>query len=244
MAVMGSMVVMDRMVMAMTDAAPASAASRQGLIRLMAWLSPAFPVGGFSYSAGFESAVVEGHVADGDDVQSWLRILLTDGGLRNDAILLAEAHRRVGEGRAIGELVTLASALAGSAERYAEITRLGEAFIGAAKAWPHPVLEALPGVVPYSVAVGAVAAAHKVPRIDAIAAFLHTQISQYISVAIRLGVIGQSRGLAILAAAEEPLLAAAQGTDRLGLDDLGSATVIADTLSMRHEIQYSRLFQS
>lgn len=220
-------------------------AGRQALLRLMAWLSPAFPVGGFSYSAGFESAIVEDHVRDGDGVEAWLLTLLSAGGMRNDAILLGEAHRLQSEGQPLEDLMSLATALAGSAERHAEVTRLGEAFVQAAAAWPpHPVIERLQGAVTYSVAVGAVAAAHGIAKDDAIAAFLHAQISQYLSVAIRLGVIGQSRGVAILAAAEQPILAAATELSRLGLDDLGSATIIAETLSMRHETQYSRLFQS
>ena len=219
-------------------------AGSQGLLRLMAWLSPAFPVGGFSYSAGLESAVVEDQVSDGDGVEAWLGLLLAHGGLRNDAILLAEAYRVHGEGQSIMALASLATALAGSAERHAETTRLGEAFVKAAAAWPHPVIDSLAGPVPYGVAVGAIASAHGVSKVDAIAAFLHAQVSQYVSVAIRLGVIGQTRGLAILAAAEAPILDAAMEVCRLGLDDLGSATIIADTLSMRHEVQYSRLFQS
>ncbi|MFN3635018.1 MAG: urease accessory protein UreF [Rhizobium rhizophilum] len=230
--------------MAMAETRAEDRCGRHGLLRLMAWLSPAFPVGGFSYSAGMESAVVEGHVGDGDGVEAWLGVLLAHGGLRNDAILLAEAHRVQGEGQSLDEIISLATALASSAERHAETTRLGEAFVKAAAAWPHPVIDALVGPVPYGVAVGAVAAAHGVDRVDAIAAFLHAQISQYVSVAIRLGVIGQTRGVSILAASEAPILDAASSYARLDLDDLGSATIIADTLSMRHEIQYSRLFQS
>jgi urease accessory protein len=195
--------------MAMAECTAEAQKGRQALLRLMAWLSPAFPVGGFSYSAGFESAVVENHVTDGDGVEVWLGVLLSDGGLRNDAILLGEAHRCQTEGRALDELIALATALAGSAERHAEVTRLGEAFVRATSAWPHPVLEALSGPVPYSVAVGAVAAAHGVCPSDALAAFLHAQVSQYISVAIRLGIIGQTRGLSILSAAEEQILAVA-----------------------------------
>ena len=220
------------------------ATGRQALLRLMAWLSPAFPVGGFSYSAGLEGAIVDGHVINGDDLEAWLDVLLGNGGLRNDAILLNEAHRLQGEAGSLDDLISLATALAGSAERHAEMTRLGEAFVRAAAAWPHPVIDALAGPVPYSVAVGAISSAHVVARVDAITAFLHAQVSQYVSVAIRLGVLGQTRGLTILAAAEGPILAAAEEISRLGLDDLGSATVIADTLSMRHETQYSRLFQS
>ncbi|MBC2774082.1 urease accessory protein UreF [Rhizobium sp. AQ_MP] len=228
----------------MADIAPQTFAGRQALLRLMAWLSPAFPVGGFSYSAGFESAVVEGHVADGDDVEGWLEALLNDGGMRNDAILLSRAHHGQSQGEDLDELMALATALAGSAERHAEVTRLGEAFVKAAAAWPHPVINDLSGPVPYGIAVGAVAAAHGVGVTDALAAFLHAQVSQYVSVSIRLGVIGQARGVAILAALEGPILDAASRFSELGLEDLGSATIVADTLSMRHEAQYSRLFQS
>ena len=43
-----------------------------GLIRLQAWLSPAFPVGSFSYSHGLESAVDAGLVADAASLRKWL----------------------------------------------------------------------------------------------------------------------------------------------------------------------------
>jgi urease accessory protein len=214
------------------------------LLRLMAWLSPAFPVGGFAYSGGLESAVVEGHVRNADDLCSWLALLLGQGGLRNDAILFLEAHRRQIEDGDLDDLVELAAALAGSAERHAEITRQGEAFVTAAAGWPHPVLEQLTGPVAYSVAVGAVAAAHGVVPGDALAAFLHGQVSQLASVAIRLGVIGQSHGVRLIAEFEERIVQALPMLESLGLDDLGSAAIAAETLSMRHETQYSRLFQS
>ena len=61
---------------------------------------------------------------------------------------------------------------------------------------------------------------------------------------IRLGIIGQTQGVAINARLEPAILGQAEQVRALGLNDLGSATVIADMLSMRHEVQYSRLFQS
>jgi urease accessory protein len=217
---------------------------QRALLRLMAWLSPAFPVGGFAYSGGLESAVVERHVRDAASLSSWLALLLGQGGLRNDAIIFVEAHRRQSEGGDLAELVELAAALAGSAERHAEITRQGEAFVTAAAGWPHPVLEQMAGPVPYSVAVGAIAAAHQVAAGDALAAFLHGQVSTLVSVAIRLGVIGQSHGVALIAQFEERILSDVPLLECLGLDNLGSAAIAAETLSMRHETQYSRLFQS
>ncbi|TIS06302.1 MAG: urease accessory protein UreF, partial [Mesorhizobium sp.] len=46
--------------------------SGTALLRLMAWLSPSFPVGGFSYSHGLERAVHDGLVADRGDLAEWL----------------------------------------------------------------------------------------------------------------------------------------------------------------------------
>lgn len=41
----------------------------EGLLRLMAWLSPAFPVGGFAYSGGLEAAVQSGHVSSAETLE-------------------------------------------------------------------------------------------------------------------------------------------------------------------------------
>ena len=105
-------------------------------------------------------------------------------------------------------------------------------------------MEPLHGETAYCVAVGAVSAANGVALADALVAFLQAQCAQLVSAAIRLGIIGQTQGVGILAGLEPAVLRQAEETCGLGLNDLGSATVIADVLSMRHESQYSRLFQS
>lgn len=223
---------------------PGGSGNPQSLVRLMTWLSPAFPVGGFAYSGGLEAAVCEGHVSGAGDLAAWVATLLDAGSLRNDAILLAEAHRAFDDAGRLAEVAALAAALAGSAERYHEAVNQGDAFLAAACAWPQPVLPLLGGGTAYSVAVGAVAAANGVTLGDTLIAFLQAQCGQLVSAAIRLSVIGQRQAVAILAGLEGQLIALAQATEGLGLEDLGSATVVADMLSMRHETQYSRLFQS
>ena len=224
--------------------ATATAGGQQSLLRLMTWLSPAFPVGGFVYSGGLEAAVDGGHLADGDGLAAWLSTLLSSGSLRNDAIRLGEAHRVFDDPERLLAVAELASALAGSAERYNEAVRQGDAFLAAASAWPHAVLDVFSGGTVYSVAVGTVAAAHGVTVDDTLAAYLHAKCSQLVSAAIRLGLIGQRQGVAVLAGLEPLILRQSDAAAGLTLDDLGSATVIADMLSMRHETQYSRLFQS
>lgn len=216
----------------------------QSLIRLMTWLSPAFPVGGFAYSGGLERAVHDRLVGDAEALLDWLQTLLTDGSWWNDAVLLASAWQAHGEPRDLKEAMELADALAGSAERHLETSAQGAAFVAAAEAWPHAVLDLLGAQPPYPVAVGAVAAAHAVPFEKTLVAYLHALASQSVSAAIRLGVLGQRQGVSVLAKLETTILETAAAAARSTLDDLGSATVIADLQLMRHETQHSRLFRS
>src|SRR5690606_19851850 len=104
------------------------------LLRLMAWLSPAFPVGAFSYSSGIEWAVEAGDITDAATLKDWLSVILADGGGFCDAVLFAHAHRAVldGDDKALHDVAELAAAFAPSKERHLETTAQGNAFIEAA----------------------------------------------------------------------------------------------------------------
>ena len=124
-----------------------------------------------------------------------------------------------------------------------ETINLGGAFMEAVNAsgLPSP---ALPGGVAYPVAVGAIAAANNIDPEPAAAAFLHGYASNQIQCGIRLGMLGQNGGVALLARLE-PLIAemaakAAQST----LDDVGANTINADIAAMRHETLTSRIFRT
>ena len=75
----------------MTDTHPAITAP--GLLRLQTWLSPAFPIGAYSYSHGIEWAVEAGEVRDCDSLVDWLEADLRFGSGRNEAIFFAAAWR-------------------------------------------------------------------------------------------------------------------------------------------------------
>ena len=214
------------------------------LLRLMTWLSPAFPVGAFSYSGGLEQAVADGDVRDAATLRDWLEDLLAHGTLWNDAVLFAEAHRAIGDADRLAEAAALAEALSGSLERHRETVLQGEAFLAAAANWPHPVLARLGAAAAYPVAVGAVASAHGVAAEAGLAAYLHAVTSNLVSVAIRCGVTGQRHGVTVLAALETliaTLAAAAAGSTP---DDLGAAAMRAEIASLRHETLPTRLFRS
>jgi urease accessory protein len=216
----------------------------QALLRLMAWLSPAFPIGSFAYSGGLERAVHDGLVADAAGLSDWLATIIRHGSAWNDAVLLAAAHRTSADAVLLAEVAELAEALAGSRERHQETMLLGEAFLSAAGAWPHEVTSRLSPRTAYPVAVGAVAGAHGIASDKAVAAFVHSFVSQNLSAGIRLGVCGQKDGVAILAAIEADIGEVAAKAAQSSLDDLGSATIQADIATLRHETLVTRLFRS
>ncbi|BCM16554.1 urease accessory protein UreF [Mesorhizobium sp. J8] len=214
------------------------------LLRLMTWLSPAFPVGGFSYSHGLERAVQDGLIADREDLAGWLETLVEMGSGWNDAVLFAESWRRVRNDGDLAEVAALAEALAGSRERHLETMLQGTAFLQAATVWPSQALQRLPADCPYCVAVGAVAGSGGVGLAESLCAFLQAFFSNLVQAAIRLGVVGQSDAVVLLAGFESLALATASRAAASSLDDLGGATFVSDIAAMNHETQYSRLFRS
>ena len=218
--------------------------STVALLRLMAWLSPAFPVGGFSYSHGLERAVHDGLIADREDLAAWLATLVEMGSGWNDAVLFAESWRRARDGGDLAEVAALAEALAGSRERHLETMLQGTAFLQAAAAWSSPALERLPADCPYCVAVGAVAGSGGIGLSEALSAFLQAFFSNLVQAAIRLGVVGQIDAVELLAGFEPLALATASRATASSLDDLGGAAFMSDIVAMKHETQYSRLFRS
>lgn len=214
------------------------------LLRLMAWLSPAFPVGGFAYSHGLERAMHDGLIADAGSLAQWLETLVEMGSGWNDAVLFAESWRRARTAGDLDDVAALAEALAGSRERHAETTQQGAAFLKAAAAWPNPVLERLPADCAYCIAVGAAAGGHGIGLQDALSAFLQAFFSNLVQAAIRLGTIGQSEATLLLAGFEPLALATAARASRSTLDDLGGCAFVSEIMAMKHETQYSRLFRS
>jgi len=219
--------------MIMTDAA--------GLMRLLTWLSPAFPTGAFAYSHGLEWAVETLDIRDGDTLREWLAAIIEYGAGRNDTILLRHAHRSAKDPVVLAKIAGLAVASAASRERRDEALAQGNAFLRAATGWGIPEM---PENTPYAVAVGAMAGAHGIDEDATAGAYLQTLTSTLISSAVRLVPLGQTTGLQTLASLEPLILATAAATKSAALDDLGGCAFRADLAAMRHETQYTRLFRS
>jgi urease accessory protein len=227
------------------------AAGDRALYRLMAWLSPAYPVGAFSYSSGIEWAVEAGDIRDAESLRGWLNVMLAEGGGFCDAVLFAHAYRAVAacDDKALHGVAELAAALAPSKERHLETTAQGNAFIEATRAaWSCAALDRLKkiwdGPVAYPVAVAVAAAGHGVALEPALAAFLQAVAANWVSAGVRLIPLGQTDGQRVLAALEPVVAATVERALSTPLDDVGSAAFRADLAGARHETQYTRLFRS
>jgi urease accessory protein len=203
---------------------------------LAAWLSPAYPVGAYSYSHGLEWEVQAGRVAGAPALAAWVEDVLAHGAGRTDAMLLAAAWRADDP----APVAELAEALAPSAERHLETMAQGTAFARTtAAAWGIAVPPAA-----YPVAVGIAARALALPLDLTATLYLQAFAANLVSAGIRLVPLGQTDGQRITRALLP--LAARIAAEALAAPPaaIGGLAVAADIAAMRHETQYSRLYRS
>jgi urease accessory protein len=234
-----------------TDPAAAEGGAA-ALYRLLTWLSPACPIGAFSYSHGLEMAVEEGAVADRAGLLAYATAALRYGAGAVDGGLLALAWRaaRAGEEAALDEVAELAAAWRGTAELALEATQPGAAFAAVlAAAWPDARFAGFAarhkGRLTHAVAFGAAAAWQGIALRDAAFGWLAGFAANLVSAGVRAIPLGQTDGqvataqlLPVLEAATDAALAVT------GPDRLASCAPALDLFSMRHETQYTRLFRS
>ncbi|MBS0539079.1 MAG: urease accessory protein UreF [Proteobacteria bacterium] len=222
------------------------------LYRLLAWLSPAYPIGGFSYSHGIETAVEEGFVTDRASLVAWLATVLRDGTGRVDGALFVAAWRAADarEWLAFDAIAARAAAWRGTSEMALESRQQGGSFLTITRtAWGHADLDAvharLNGELALPVAVALAAAVHGIALEQALGGYLHAFTANLISAAVRAVPLGQSDGQLALAALEVYVSETARAAIAVAdLDEVGTATPLLDWCSMRHETQYTRLFRS
>ncbi|WP_189640407.1 urease accessory protein UreF [Paramylibacter ulvae] len=206
--------------------------------KLMAWLSPSYPIGAYSYSHGLEYAIDAGDVHDADSLQIWLSDVLQYGAGRNDAILLAHAYRAAGD--ALEALSDLAIALSPSVERHLETTAQGAAFSKVTSAVTGREISAMP----LPVALGVAARAERISLDDLIPLYLHSFAANIIAAGVRFIPLGQTDGQRVLHALFDQIDDIAKQAETASLDDLGSACFLSDIASMKHENMTTRIFRT
>ena len=236
---------------------------------LMALLSPSFPTGGFSYSHGLEYAIAAKLITNSDSLRQWLLTLLEGGSLWNEAVLFAHSYEgsanskptkltrhltpaapqtpepselEASYARALAAvpIADLALALAGSKERQQESLAQGRAFAQAASAVLDEQLEP----APLPIAVAAAGSKLGIALEALLPLYLHSQVANFISVAVRLIPIGQIDGQKTLSQLFPAIDRIARQAAVAELDSLGSCTIMSDIAAMRHEDMTTRIFRT
>jgi urease accessory protein len=231
---------------------PTTTITEAGLYRLLTWLSPAYPVGAYSYSHGIEYAVEAALVTDRDTLLVYVAAALEHGAGYVDAALLAAAWSAVhrGDETRLDEITDLALAWRGTTEMALEAETQGRAFLSATcAAWPHPGLDAFVArrtvaAVALPVAVGVAAALHGISLPLVLAGYLHSFAANLVSAGVRLIPLGQTDGQRATAALEPTVARVVAAAMTTPLDEVATAAPLIDWCSMRHENQYTRLFRS
>ena len=221
------------------------------LYRLLTWLSPAYPVGAFSYSHGLETAVEDALVTRRADLVAYIETVLRHGAGKVDAALLVAAWRAANSDkpRVLDQVAQLAAAWRGTAETALETMQQGGSFTSITiAAWPDARFAAFAGRhagrLAHPVAFGAVAGFQGVPLLASVTAWLAAFGANLVSAGLRLVPLGQTDGQLAIAALQPIVQAAAQEALLADLDTMGTAAPMLELLSMRHETQYTRLFRS
>ena len=233
---------------------PRCGVSLPALLRQQTWLSPAFPIGAYSYSHGLEWAIEAGQISDRETLVDWLAADLCYGSGRNEAIFFHQAWRSASEDDRprLLHVAELATVFRSTSEFALESAQQGIACLATLRhLWCHCLLDWLSDMLhklnlrpALAVVLGICAATQGVPVCLALPAFLQSFIANLVNAGVRLLPLGQTDGQLALAQLEEAVLAASAEATEFTLDDLGSAAFMVDLSSMAHETQYTRLFRS
>lgn len=223
----------------------------ESLYRLMAWLSPGFPVGAYAYSHGLEFAVEDGRITDEQGLCTWIQGVLSLGAGAIDGPMFAAAWR-ADDDAALLEIAELADCYRATAELALESGAQGDAFLATVAAtWTSAdfahhadILREIDRPTAYAVAVAVAAADAGVPLRAALIAYFHAFAANLTSAGVRLIPLGQVAGQRIIEELRGPVSAAADAAIAMPVDDIGSAGALIDWTSIAHETQYTRLFRS
>ena len=228
--------------------------SQVALLRQQSWLSPAFPIGSYSYSHGIEWAVDAEYIHDRQSLVDWLEADLCYGSGRNEAIFLIEAWRSAREDNCgkLLEIAELAAASRGTSEFALETSQQAASCLATLRrVWPDSLLETLSELLSalrispvLSVVLGVRAAKQDIPATLALPAFLQSYLANLITAGVRLVPLGQTDGQLAIAELEPAVLAVAAQAQQATIHDLGSVGFMVDLASALHETQYTRLFRS
>lgn len=219
------------------------------LLHLLQLVSPALPVGAYSYSEGLETWVETQQIVDGVSLQTWLQHQLQYGSIRIDAAVMLRGYRAMVAGDRAGVHFwnQWLSAIRETEElRWAgwQMGRSLADLLVAISPATQPWLEACEAHCNFALAFGIAAAIWEIDERRATLGYLHAWSSNLIHAGVRLIPIGQTTAQKITYKLSPTIEKAARAIAVLPDDELESCTWGLSLASMQHETLYSRLCRS
>lgn len=228
-------------------------AEAAALLRLLQLTSPALPVGAFSYSEGLETLVANGAIASATDLGQWLQRELHWGSIRLEGAVLQRclAAFAEGDGATVDHWNRWLTSLRETEELRLQNAQMGRSLQRLLLDLPAPegnsvTLSWLRQAEAPQWTVAYAAAAHlwQIPADTALLGLLQSWAHNLISAGVRLVPLGQTDGQRLLLQLDGPLRQAVAAITDLADADLVACSWGQSLASMRHEVQYSRLFRS
>ena len=219
-------------------------------LALLQLVSPALPVGAFSYSEGLEVLIQSGDIGEEAQLQDWLEGELNNGMLRLEAAALPHLRAELSNWRA-GEVVAQRrlidldgwlSATREAAEVRAQQRQMGQSLLLLLADMGHPLPERIALSWPAAWAAASLVLNVTVPEM--VEGYLYGWVANQLSAALRLLPLGPSRAQ-VLQKRLMPLIAEQavllQSSDPRSLWSGGVGAALAQ---LTHAELYSRLFRS
>jgi urease accessory protein len=214
------------------------------LLSLMRLVSPALPVGTYSYSQGFEFAIDSGCVKNKQDVTTWLQGVMQTGICHLEIPLLRNCYRALAQDNVSALIYWNQEALAAreSSELRLEDMQMGKAL------WRLltdlninlPELAQPSWVAAYSIA----AFRWQISLPDAAYGFVWSWLENQLMVAAKLVPLGQTDVQRLTGELIQTIPDIVSTGLQVEDDDIGMGMPGLVLASMQHETQYSRLFRS
>jgi len=222
------------------------------LLPLLQLVSPALPVGAYSYSEGLEALVEAGLVPDQAALEHWLLQELQYGAVRLEAGVMLRCYRAIAEQNWLQLCAwnSWLSAARDTEEIRAQSWQMGRSLL---RLWldlypddmatfPIPALQE--EGCHFATAFAIVAFHGQIEEKTALLGYFYSWVTNLVSAGVKLIPLGQTAGQQTLIRLQPQIEAAAERLLYLpdhALESCGWGLAIA---SMTHETQYSRLFRS
>jgi urease accessory protein len=213
-----------------------------------------FPSGAFAHSYGLEGLLTQHERPEATDLQSAVETIWTAHVLRTDGLLGCAAHRAMRR-RHVDRVCAF--------DRQLLATKLARELRGASTSTGRALLTETSGLLAsrrldefrarveigdspgnHAIVFHAVAAEAGIAEAESLLAWGYQTVAQMTAALLRLGMLGHRAAVPLLGALRATVEEGVRGISTLDVDALSSFAPRLEIASMRHERQYSRLFQS